>query len=115
MKYHTVHVEGTYQHYKNKKHYHVIEVGTHTETGEHFVVYFCLDDIGYMGSKKVWIRPKAMFEEGLEIDGKIVPRFKYLDNLHECSRCEELFEDIIVTSNGYNVCHDCWIDGEDRE
>ena len=79
MKYHTVTVEGVYEHYKNKKRYMVIDVAEHTEReGEYLVIYFCLDDVGYMGSKKVWARPKAMFEEGLEIDGEIVPRFKLL-------------------------------------
>lgn len=79
LKYHTVHVEGVYEHYKNKKRYMVMEVAEHTEREEEYlVIYFCLDDIGHMGSKKVWARPKAMFEEGLEIDGEIVPRFKLL-------------------------------------
>ncbi|MGH9975160.1 MAG: DUF1653 domain-containing protein, partial [Nitrososphaeraceae archaeon] len=31
-------------------------------------------------SKKVWARPKSMFEEGLEIEGEIVPRFKLLSH-----------------------------------
>jgi hypothetical protein len=35
--------------------------------------------------------------------------------LNECSRCEELKENTTVTSNGFHVCNDCWIDGEDRE
>ncbi|EQB35028.1 hypothetical protein M948_18150 [Virgibacillus sp. CM-4] len=81
MKYHTVHVDGVYEHYKNKKRYVVLEVVEHTEReGEYLVTYFCLDDIGKHGSKKVWARPKDMFEEGLEIDGEIVPRFKLLTN-----------------------------------
>ena len=65
--------------HENKKRYMVLEVAEHTEREEEYlVIYFCLDDIGSYGSKKVWARPKAMFEEGLEIDGKIVPRFELL-------------------------------------
>lgn len=32
-----------------------------------------------------------------------------------CERCEQHVERYITTSNGEYVCHDCWIDGEDRE
>ena len=80
VKLHTVVVEGLYDHYKNGKRYEVIEVGTHTETQENLVVYHCIDDVGDYGSRKVWIRPKAMFEEGVELDyGSVVPRFKLVE------------------------------------
>lgn len=79
MKLHTVHVDGLYEHYKNKKRYVVMEVAEHTERKEEYlVIYFCLNDIGHMGSKKVWARPKAMFEEGIEVDGELVPRFRLI-------------------------------------
>lgn len=82
VKYHTVHVDGVYEHYKNKKRYVVMEVAEHTERKEEYlVIYYCLDDVGHMGSIKVWARPKAMFEEALVVDGEIVPRFKLLSPL----------------------------------
>ncbi len=76
MKYHTVTLGGTYRHYKNKKRYRPADTATHTETGEYLVIYYCLDDD--YGENKMFARPKEMFEEGLVIDGEIVPRFELL-------------------------------------
>jgi hypothetical protein len=57
-----------FRHYKGGI-YEVIGTGTHTETGEELVFY--KDTLG-----KHWIRPKGMFREEVEIDGKKVPRFE---------------------------------------
>ncbi|MEK7117678.1 MAG: DUF1653 domain-containing protein [Patescibacteria group bacterium] len=65
---------GIYEHYKGKK-YKVIGVAKHSETLEDLVVYECLYD---NNTSKFWVRPLSMFEEEVEIDGKKVPRFKYL-------------------------------------
>ena len=64
---------GRYQHYKSGF-YRVITAAKHTETGEELVVYQSEKD------DKVWVRPKKIFLETVEIDGKIVPRFKSLES-----------------------------------
>ena len=63
---------GKYKHYKGGE-YQVLGVAKHSETLEDFVVYEALynNEIA-----KLWIRPLAMFEEEVEVDGKRVPRFK---------------------------------------
>lgn len=38
---------------------------------EEMVVYKAL-----YGDKKIWVRPKSMFYEMIEINGKLTPRFK---------------------------------------
>ena len=63
---------GRYEHYKGK-HYAVLYVATHSETLEKYVVYRQL-----YGSCDVWIRPLSMFKERVLVDGKQVPRFRYL-------------------------------------
>lgn len=62
---------GRYLHFKGK-YYEVIGVAKHSETQEELVVYRAL----YDGS--LWTRPKAMFLEEVEAEGKRVPRFKYI-------------------------------------
>lgn len=68
---------GIYEHYK-KKRYEVIGVAHHTETLEEFVVYRALYDSEEFGNNALWVRPKKMFLEDVEIDGKRVPRFQYI-------------------------------------
>lgn len=63
---------GEYEHYK-KKPYEVIGIAKHSETLEEFVVYKALYGDGVM-----WVRPKDMFMENIELDGKIIPRFKLI-------------------------------------
>lgn len=63
---------GKYRHYKNKD-YEVIGVAKHSETLEDMVVYKAL-----YGDQILWVRPLKMFCEEVEIDGKKVPRFKYI-------------------------------------
>jgi cyclomaltodextrinase len=65
---------GKYQHYKGKE-YEVLGTAKHTETMESFVVYRAL-----YGDRGTWIRPKSMFLESVSIDGKEVPRFKFIGN-----------------------------------
>ena len=65
---------GIYQHYKGPK-YRVLGVVRHSETLEELVYYECLYD---NPSGQFWVRPKAMFEETVDIDGKKMPRFAYL-------------------------------------
>ena len=60
---------GRYRHYKGKE-YQVLGCARHTETEEEFVVYQAL-----YGERGLWIRPKAMFLETVQIGSTSVPRF----------------------------------------
>jgi len=65
---------GTYRHSKSGKMYKVIGVANHSETLEDMVVYEALYE-NPLG--KLWIRPKAMFLEEIDLNGQKVPRFIY--------------------------------------
>ena len=67
---------GIYQHYKGK-HYEVIGTAHHSETLEEFVVYRALYRTKY-GIRSLWVRPKKMFCEKINLNGKSVPRFKFI-------------------------------------
>jgi hypothetical protein len=69
---------GKYQHYKGNF-YEVIGVAHHSETLEELVVYRALYNHEIYGHNSLWVRPKAMFMENVIIEGKEMPRFKYLD------------------------------------
>jgi hypothetical protein len=61
---------GKYRHYKGQ-YYEVLSLARHSETSEQFVVYKTLyDDSG------LWIRPLAMFDESITVDGKRIKRFQ---------------------------------------
>ncbi len=64
---------GKYRHYKGNF-YQVIEVATHSETEEKLVVYRPM-----YGERALWVRPLEMFNETLEVGGKEVARFEYVD------------------------------------
>jgi hypothetical protein len=64
--------QGRYRHYKGNE-YVVIGVAKHSETLEEMVVY--RPDYGEQG---LWVRPKEIFLETVEVDGKQVPRFRFL-------------------------------------
>ncbi|MFI4852304.1 MAG: DUF1653 domain-containing protein [Gimesia chilikensis] len=63
---------GRYRHYKGND-YLVIGIARHSETEEEMVVYSA--DYGQFG---LWVRPKEMFLEKVEIDGRVVPRFQFI-------------------------------------
>lgn len=68
---------GIYEHYKNPEHrYRVLGVAKHSETLEDMVVYEALYENEV---SKLWARPLEMFIGDVEVDGKIMPRFRYLD------------------------------------
>jgi hypothetical protein len=64
---------GIYRHYKDKL-YQVYGVARHSETEEEHVVYRPL-----YGERGLWIRPRAMFEESVEVNGTSVPRFAFVE------------------------------------
>ena len=61
---------GTYVHYKNDKHYTVIDVVRHSETEEWLVLYRA-----EYGDYDLWVRPLTLFMEIVEKDGQSVRRF----------------------------------------
>ena len=63
---------GRYRHYKGKD-YIVLGVARHIETEEELAVY----RTDY-GDRSLWVRPLAMFQETVEIDGQPRPRFQYV-------------------------------------
>lgn len=66
---------GIYQHY-NGKVFEVIGVCRHSETLEEMIVYRHLED-----DHGLWVRPKDMFFEQVEIDGNTKPRFSFISSL----------------------------------
>lgn len=68
---------GKYQHYKGNF-YEVIGVARHSENLEELVVYRALYHHKKYGNNSLWVRPKKMFLEKVIIEGKKIPRFKYI-------------------------------------
>ena len=71
--------KGVYEHYKGKR-YEVVDVARHTETGERLVIYKALYK-GDFPEGTLWARPLAMFTENVIVEGKIMPRFRYLPKI----------------------------------
>lgn len=63
---------GIYEHYKGNR-YQAIGIANHSETLEKMVVYKAL-----YGEGEFWVRPLSMWEELVEVNGKQVPRFRYI-------------------------------------
>jgi hypothetical protein len=66
---------GTYKHSKTGNFYRVIGIAKHSETLEEIVIYEALYD---NPRSKLWARPKKLFEEEVELNGKKVPRFTFI-------------------------------------
>ena len=69
---------GKYRHYKGKE-YEVIGVGKHSETLEDLVIYRALYNSEEFGENQLWVRPLGMFAETVEVEGKAIVRFTYVD------------------------------------
>ena len=69
-------IGGKYKHFKGNV-YKVIGIGKHTETMEEFVVYKSLNKNKSKNSM-LWIRPKKMFLEKAIVNGKKIPRFRFI-------------------------------------
>ena len=67
---------GIYEHYKGKR-YEVVGQALHSETVEPMVIYKALYQ-GEFPEGTLWVRPMAMFKENVKIDGKSVPRFRFI-------------------------------------
>lgn len=70
---------GKYQHFKGNF-YEVIGLARHSETLEELVVYCALYKHPQYGENSLWVRPKAMFLEGVVHEGKETPRFKFISD-----------------------------------
>ena len=66
---------GKYQHSKTGNYYRVIGIAKHSETLEELVVY---ETLYKNPTSKLWVRPVKMFLEKVEINGKKMPRFKFV-------------------------------------
>jgi len=66
-----------YRHYKNQKKYKVITIGYYTESEPliECVVYQAEYSTEDLGKNPIFIRPRKMFEETIDIDGKLIDRF----------------------------------------
>ena len=63
---------GIWRHFKGNE-YRVLAVARHSETLEPMVVYQAL-----YGDGGVWVRPLAMWNETVERDGEVFPRFTFI-------------------------------------
>ena len=72
---------GIYEHYKGKR-YEVVGQALHSETVEPMVIYKALYK-GEFPEGALWVRPMAMFKENVTIDGKSVPRFRFISGKGE--------------------------------
>ena len=64
---------GKYKHYKGGL-YEVIAIAHHSETLEDMVVYKAL-----YGECKFWVRPLKMWNEEIDLNGKTVKRFEFIN------------------------------------
>ena len=64
--------KGIYRHYKGGE-YKILNEVKNSENQEEMVVYQDLND-----ESKIWVRPKKMFLEDVEVDGIMVPRFEFV-------------------------------------
>ncbi len=64
---------GKYRHFKGNE-YEVIGIAKHSEDLSPMVVYRAL-----YGEGGLWVRPAHMWNETVERDGKVFPRFTYID------------------------------------
>ena len=69
--------KGIYEHYKGNR-YEVLDTVTHSESEEKMVLYRTL-----YGKKDLWVRPYGMFFETVFVEGKEMPRFKFIGEVDE--------------------------------
>ncbi len=71
-------LHGVYQHYKNLEHlYRIMGANRDSSTKEVLVKYKQLYE-GEFPNRQEWSRPKKEFLENVVVDGKEIPRFKFV-------------------------------------
>ncbi|MGI6497826.1 MAG: DUF1653 domain-containing protein [Oscillospiraceae bacterium] len=75
--------KGKYRHFKGKE-YQLLYVARHSETQEEMIVYRAL-----YGDRGVWVRPASMWDEAVEQDGILRPRFQWISETDEEGSCRE--------------------------
>ncbi len=66
-----------YRHYKGQL-YALIGYAKHSETLEEMVIYQA-----QYGDKQIWVRPKVMFFEEVDVNGRRQPRFAPVTSLDQ--------------------------------
>jgi cupin 2 domain-containing protein len=81
---------GRYRHFKGAN-YTVIGTARHSETQEEQVIYR-----QEYGDRSLWVRPKEMFVETIQVDGRSVPRFQHLGSSSEAvgETISNIFDDL---------------------
>ena len=64
---------GIYRHYKGKD-YRVLGTAKHSETESIHVIYQTC-----YGNQDFWVRPLDMFQENIDVEGKLIPRFALME------------------------------------
>lgn len=64
--------KGIYRHFKGNR-YELLDIALHSETLEPMVVYRAL-----YGKGELWVRPASMWDEKVEYNGTVVPRFELI-------------------------------------
>jgi molecular chaperone GrpE len=64
--------KGIYRHYKGGE-YRILNEVKNSETHEEMIVYQDIND-----ERKIWVRPKKMFLEEIEVKGEKRPRFEFI-------------------------------------
>jgi len=82
---------GIYRHYKGNE-YEVIGFSKHSETLEDMVIYKAL-----YGDGGTWVRPLSMWDNPIEIDGKIIKRFEYIGSSGKNSELVEAHRALLST------------------
>ncbi|RYZ89664.1 MAG: GNAT family N-acetyltransferase [Proteobacteria bacterium] len=92
-----------YRHYKNLP-YRMLDIVKHSETMEDLVLYETLYD--HQGGR-LWVRPKAMFFETVEVQGQKQPRFAKAELI--VKSYTSLTDDVHLAINRIGeLCFDTW-------
>lgn len=89
---------GLYQHYKGNR-YEVIGFAKHSETLEDMVVYKAL-----YGERGTWVRPLSMWENPIEVNGKTVKRFEYVEEKDNTGKQNDLREALRAIHSTIGKC-----------
>ncbi len=72
----TIQVGDIYEHYKRPHRYEIVAIAHDHESLAEVVVYKGLYTHPELGENALWVRPKTMFLEEVEFEGKKMQRFK---------------------------------------